>query len=254
MQKFLQGAAVVIASLAFATGASVRAQSDDSQLKAQIERKVSDLKLGRSRVTVMVADHVVTLDGTVPTLWDKMQIIDFARKLDGITEVRSTIDIPKAESDTQLAQEVGKQIRGYSRFTVFDYVDGNVKNGVVTLSGAVTISPVAGIVDKVAQLSERIEKIRGVRELDNQIKVLPTSPSDDQIRYTIAAQIYGDPLFRQYSTANPPVHVIVNAGKVQLIGIVALPLERQKAYEIARSVEGVYEVDNKIQTAAELKR
>src|SRR6188472_1387510 len=146
MRRSLVRAAVGVAILTFGVGNSpVYAQATDAQLKSQVERKVSDLKLGRSRVTVMVADHVVTLDGIVPTLWDKMQIIDFARKLDGIMEVRSRIEIPKAESDTQLAQEVGKQIRGYSRFTVFDYVEGNVKNGVLTLTGAVTISPVAGI-------------------------------------------------------------------------------------------------------------
>jgi hyperosmotically inducible protein len=246
---------VIVAALSFGIGVSpARAQSSDAQLKSQIEKKIADLKLGRSKVTVAVADHIVTLDGMVTTLWDKMQIVDFARKLEGITEVRSNIELAKGESDNNLAQQVGKAISEYSRFTVFDFVDGNVRNGTVTLTGAVTISPVGGIVDKVAQITERIQKIRGVQVLDNQIKVLPTSPSDDEIRYQIAQRIYSDQIFEQYSIARPPVHVIVEAGKVQLIGVVASQLERQKAYEIARSVMGVYEVNNKIATAAELRR
>jgi len=235
--------------------AAPQGASNDSQLKAQIERKIGDLKVPRGRVTVSVQDHVVTLDGMLQTLWDKYQIIDFSRMLEGITEVRSTIAIAKGESDAQLAQEVGKALKSYSHYTVFDYIDGNVRNGVVTLSGVVALSQLelGNIVDKHPEIIERIEKIRGVQDLKDQIKVVEYLPSDDAIRYELATRIISDPLFRQYSFNNPPIHMVVDHGHVTLIGIVASPIERQKAYEIARSIGGVFTVDNQVKTAAELK-
>src|SRR5438874_1799843 len=88
-----------------------QAPTGDGQAKTEIERGIRDLKLGASRVTVAVQNHVVSLDGTVPSLWLKRQIIDRARKTKGIVEVDSTIDIARAESDEALSDEVGKQIR-----------------------------------------------------------------------------------------------------------------------------------------------
>jgi osmotically-inducible protein OsmY len=248
-------AGVLLTLAAAVLSAAPQAPSNDSQLKAQIERKIRDLKIDRGRVTVGVQDHVVTLDGMLQTLWDKYQIIGFARKLDGITEVRSTIEIVKAENDTELAQAVEKALRTYAHYTVFDYLDGNVRNGVVTLTGMVAQSQLelGHLVDKHSELVERIEKIRGVQELKDQVKVVEGLPSDDAIRFELATRITSDPLFRQYSRANPPIHMLVDHGHVTLIGIVASPMERQKAYEIARSISGVYDVDNQVKTAAELR-
>lgn len=256
-QGFLRLVVVVAAVLSLVSVLPAFAgQKSDAQIKADIEKKIAELKVQKSRVMVNVSNHVVTLDGTLQTLWDKYQIIDFARKQDGITEVRSTIEIAKAENDTQLAQEVGKALKSYSHYTVFDYIDGNVNNAVVTLTGSVSLSQLqlGNLVDKHSDVVERIEKIKGIRDLKDQIKVIEALPSDDQIRYELATRIYSDSLFRQYSLNNPPIHMVVDHGHVTLIGIVASGIERQKAYEIARSIGGIYTVDNKVVTADELRK
>ena len=41
--------------------------------------------------------------------------------------------------DTQIASDISRQINGYAQFTIFDYVTGSVDNGVVTLTGKVTM-------------------------------------------------------------------------------------------------------------------
>ena len=41
------------------------------------------------------------------------------------------------KSDLQLAGKVAHAIRMYSRYDIFDWVEGSVQNGVVALSGAV---------------------------------------------------------------------------------------------------------------------
>ena len=132
--------------------------------------------------------------------------------------------------------------------SVYDYVDGVVRNSVVTLTGAVT-EPI-----KSSQITERMQKIRGVHEVDNKIAVLPVSPLDDRIRESIANQIYSNPLFSNYSLSSPPIHVIVDNGHVTLVGIVSSDIERRKAESIAHLVSGVFTVDDKIRLTSELPR
>jgi hyperosmotically inducible protein len=239
----LPGVPVIVPTVALAQ----KAPATDAQTQAEIERKIRDLKLGSSHVTVAVHDHVATLDGTVPTLWLKREVIDRARKTNGIEQVEATIDIARAESDTKLAAEVVKSLQRYERYTVYDYVDGRVRDGVVTLTGAVTM-PL-----KQDEIAERIEKIPGVQDLKNGVTVLPVSQADDRIRTVIATQIYRDSLFINYSRALPPVHVIVDHGHVTLVGIVTSQIERQKADAIARMVSGVFSVDNQIHLASEFR-
>jgi len=60
--------------------------------------------------------------------------------------------------------------------------------------------------------------------------VLPLSTFDDHIRWAAASTIYRDPMFTAYAIqANPPIHIIVENGKVTLKGVVATPMEKQIA-------------------------
>jgi hyperosmotically inducible protein len=54
-------------------------------------------------------------------------------------------------------------------------------------------------------------------------------------------------MFTQYSIqAVPPIHIIVQGGKVTLVGVVNTQMERMKAEMIARSTFGVFGVENKL--------
>jgi len=216
----------------------------DAVLRADVQKRINAVKLGSAKITVMVDGHTVMLDGTLPTLWLKRQVIEAAVKTPGAEKVQSTIAIAKAESDDQLAYYVADAIGSYPKYYVYDYIDGAVKNGAATLVGAVTTD------QKLAEILERIEKIRGLQNVDNRIKVLPVSQSDDQLRVTIANRIYNDPAFMQYSLATPAVHVIVENGRVTLIGQVSGEIEHQKAVSIAGSVPGVFSVSDQIAVRA----
>jgi hyperosmotically inducible protein len=68
----------------------------------------------------------------------------------------------------------------------------------------------------------------------------------------VARQIYGDSLFSRYATqANPPVHIIVERGKVTLTGVVFSEVERRKAEAIARDTFSVMAVTNKLRIERE---
>jgi osmotically-inducible protein OsmY len=154
-----------------------------------------------------------------------------------VKEVRAAT----AAMDQALANTVAEKIRGYVRYTIFDDVTIGVDGGMVTLSGRVT-QPY-----KVKDIGRIASRIEGVREVKNDLEVLPVSIHDDRLRTAIARQIYRDPVFDSYAIqVNPPIHIIVERGNVTLTGAVNSALERQKAEMIARSTFGVFNVENKL--------
>jgi hyperosmotically inducible periplasmic protein len=224
-----------------------RAPMTDGQIKAKVEHKLSGLDLASSNLTVGVHNGVVMLSGMVPSLWLKQEAIERARKTDDVTSVVSELSVTKAESDDILANEIATRVRQYAFYTIYDDITGRVHDGLVTLTGKVT-SP-----HKASEIADRVAKVYGVREVDNQIETLPMSTFDDQLRYAIARRIYRDALFSNYAIqANPPIHIVVDRGHVTLAGAVNSEVERRMAEVFARSAFGVFSVKNKLRLDSEM--
>jgi hyperosmotically inducible protein len=199
-----------------------------------------------SGVTVSVNSLIVTLGGTVPTLWMKNHAIEEAWKVREIVTVVDQVRVAPGESDEELAALVAKQLRRYVFLTIFDDADVEVDEGVVTLTGRVTMPYKA---DAFADLAARVP---GVQEVRNKIKPLPVSRFDDQLRYAVAREIYGDPLFARYAVqANPPVHILVEHGQVTLTGVVFSDVERRKAESLARGTFAVMSLTNELRIETE---
>lgn len=149
--------------------------------------------------------------------------------------------------DTRIASDISRQIRQYPQLTIFDYVSGRVDNGVVTLTGKVTMP------FKRDDIGRRASGIRGVREVLNEIDVLPVSPYDEELRRRIARAIYGHSAFWQYGArANPPIHIIVERGHVTLTGVVHSNVDRMLARSLATGF-GELSVTNDLRTDAEMR-
>jgi osmotically-inducible protein OsmY len=225
----------LVAALLVAAGIS------DAELTRDIQRQISNLDYGSRRPVVSVKDGVVSVEGTVASLWLKEETINRILKVKGLQSIMSDLVIARAESDEKLSEEVGNKIRGYDLFTVYDSFDGRVKNGVVYLGGAVTEPK------KLTDVVERVAKIKGVQAIENKVTVLPPSQQDDRLRVAVATAIYRLPEFERYSMADPPIHVIVQNSRVVLVGAVRAELEKRKALEAARFVEGSLGVEDRIQ-------
>lgn len=144
-------------------------------------------------------------------------------------------------------KDVSKQVRNYTSFTVFDNVTAAVDDGVVILSGKVTMP------FKKDDIERRVTRVAGVRQVVNQIDVLPVSQFDEELRFRIARAIYGNPGFWHYaSMANPPIHIVVERGHVTLSGVVHSDVERMQARSLATSF-GAFSVKNDLKTDAEME-
>jgi len=144
-------------------------------------------------------------------------------------------------NDEAIANRIAKEIRRYTNYTIFDDVGVSVDRGVATLSGRVTMPY------KAKDMARLASRVKGVLEVNNELGVLPVSIYDDQLRRSIARQIYRDPVFSRYAIhVNPPIHIIVERGNVTLTGAVNSTLERQKAEVIVRQTSGVFGVENRL--------
>lgn len=150
--------------------------------------------------------------------------------------------------DLQVFQDVSRQVLRYPQFTIFDSINAFVDDGVVTLSGKVTMPYKRNDIEK------RIAKIDGVKSVKNDITVLPVSMFDDELRVRIARAIYGNSTFWQYGAmANPPIHIIVENGRVTLEGVVNSNVDRMVARSIASQFDA-FSVTNNLKTDAEMTK
>ena len=150
--------------------------------------------------------------------------------------------------DLQIFRDVSRQVLRYPQFTIFDSINAQVDDGVVILTGRVTMPY------KRDAIAERIARIDGVRELRNEVAVLPVSQYDDELRLRIARAIYGNSNFWTYGAmANPPIHIIVENGRVTLEGVVNSNVDRMLARSIASSF-GAFSVTNNLKTDAEVAK
>ena len=149
--------------------------------------------------------------------------------------------------DFQVAKDVATSVDRYTQFTIFDDINANVKDGVVTLSGKVTMPY------KRNDIAKCVAKVDGVRAVRDEIAVLPVSQFDDDLRIRIARAIYGNGNFRPYAfRANPPIHIVVEHGRVTLTGVVGSNVDRMLAQSLATQF-GALSVKNALKTDAEVR-
>ena len=147
---------------------------------------------------------------------------------------------PKTEERIQ--KEVRHEILMLPYFSVFDYLAFKVEGYNVTLIGAVT-KPVTK-----SDAENAVKRIEGVEKVDNQIEVLPPSPSDDRLRIRLYRAIYGFPSLQRYALpVIKPIRIIVNSGRVRLEGVVDSEGDKNIVGIRANGVSGIFEVKNNLQ-------
>jgi hyperosmotically inducible protein len=150
----------------------------------------------------------------------------------------SVASAAEAPADQRLADGIAAAVRGYPQFSIFDHVAGTVENGIVVLTGKVTMPYKKDAIERL------VSRLDGVRELRSEIAVLPVSSFDDRLRHRVSRAIYGNPSFWNYAAmANPPIHIIVEHGRVTLTGVVGSRMERAMARSLATGVGELSVVD-----------
>ncbi len=165
----------------------------------------------------------------------------------GLAEKKDHHDAFVGEVDeSALAQKVRHQLVMLPYYGVFDDLAFRINGGTVTLLGAVTRPTLKSDAENV------VKRIEGVTQVINEIKVLPLSPMDDQIRRAVYRAIYGDPaLSTRYGFRSvPSIHIIVENGHVTLEGVVANEADKNLVNLRANGVPNVFSVTNELRVEA----
>src|SRR5512142_1662447 len=134
----------------------------------------------------------------------------------------------------RITREVRHELVMLPYYGVFDNLAYRVDGRTVTLLGQVTRPTLK------SDAEHAVKDIEGVERVNNEIQVLPLSPMDDRIRMAEYRAIYGQPGLDRYALqAVPPIHIIVNNGRVTLEGVVANQADKDMAGVRANGVNGV---------------
>jgi osmotically-inducible protein OsmY len=214
------------------------AQRADEEVRASIEKALSKDKID---LEVAFQNGTAQLSGRVRNVFQKNRAIEIALGEPEVQNADANIEIAAPESDQKLGEEVVKEIRKYSRFTVFDDCSAYIKGGKVAVFGWVT-EPY-----KKTEIEKRLHKIIGIQEFKNDIEVLPVSTSDQRLREVLFRRLYSDSTFSDFASMPvPPIHIIVSGSRVILTGVVGSQLQKQKAESIIRGTPGVLSVESRL--------
>ena len=206
----------------------------DSDLKAKIAQRLSqDAALQDDRLEVSVSSGVVTVSGTVDTLYEAWKVRDDAAAIFGVVGYQPQVSLENAGvPDSALTTAIGDALGRYLLDTPeVGSITATVQAGVVTLTGSVRDSR------KRFEARDAVARVTGVQQVVDQL-LSPDSP-DDEIQKAVAAILAG-------GTGTPVsgrVTTQVDGGVVTLTGTVPLLSTRYQAEEIAWGVNGVRGVE-----------
>jgi osmotically-inducible protein OsmY len=214
----------------------------DSQIQASVTQKL-EKKSEFKNVNSTVEDGIVTLTGSVDSYKQRLDAEKQARKVDKSKGVRNLIEVAgPSVNDAELQSKLQKKLTydrvGYND-VAFNAITVNVKDGVVTLGGVAATYPAYNDAVAIAR------NTAGVKDVVNDIKVLPTSNFDDQLRLRTYRAIYRDSVLSKYAMdPQRPIRIVVNGGHIGLYGQVDSEMDRTIAGIRANQVFGGFSVEN----------
>lgn len=152
-------------------------------------------------------------------------------------------------------------------YGVFDFLTFTYEKGHVILGGYAYRGTLP------AEAERAVKRVSGVDSVTVQVKRLSVASFDDDIRWRVFYAVYTNTFLERYApgggvlwghrhpvggvdrfaafpgmqpVGNYPIHIVVEAGRVRLLGIVDNDTDRTVAAMAARGVSGTFGVDNEL--------
>lgn len=217
------------------------AEGEYDEVAKRIEEKItSEDKIQIDNLKVLHNNGNVYLEGVTKQFGSRYMAGKIAAEQKGVTKVENQIAITAQQvPDEEIEIDLITRIRKHLRNEPFDLISVKSKGGFVTLTGFVRN---ASFIDRAF---EEAIWVRGIRGVENKIEAAPPSSEDDRLRLILFRLLKAQ--FPRYFTGSPSILILVNSGRVTLVGSLSSNVEREKMASSVRSVPGVLSVDNQIQ-------
>lgn len=158
--------------------------------------------------------------------------------------------VPGPENEAQMAKQIRHNLLMLPYYSIFTDLAFRLDGSVVTLQGACPGDPPW---DVKSDAEKAVKKVPGVTKVINNIRELPLSPLDWQIRRAVARAIYGDESIgmRYGYQALPSIHIIVDNGHVTLEGVVDNQFDDTLIRTRANTVPNVFSVTDHLRVLNE---
>jgi osmotically-inducible protein OsmY len=223
-------------------------EPSDNAVKIVLEHRLTRYGLLQgSQIQITVANGTITLNGEVASLDQKEKIAHYAHEVDDTYAIQNNLTVRTANlTDQQIADSVRVRLDKYVMWSIFDWVEPQVNNGVVTLSGWVVDSWHSD------GYANQAKKAPGVKQVINKIQSLPVSFTDDHLRHQAARVIYEDGILKDYGYRDvPAIHIIVNMGVVTLLGTVNSTYDADRATSLVRYSTDAFNVIDQLQVVSQ---
>jgi osmotically-inducible protein OsmY len=196
-------------------------------------------EVAREDIDVDAEAGVVTLSGTVDTVWKKQRAGQLASEVIGVMDVVNRILVVPTEQrrDTELAEQIAGALSRNSSVRL-DAIDVQVSEGKVTLSGTVSSPEAREAAVETAQV------MAGVTGVEDRLEVREPDIepyTDEEIVAKVRDQLYWDSRVEEQR-----IEVQVEEGVVTLSGRVDSAVEMRAAVNDARRTPSVRFVENEL--------
>jgi hyperosmotically inducible protein len=142
-------------------------------------------------------------------------------------------------SSSPLEDQIRKNILRLPNYGLFDNITYQLEGNTVILGGSVSSLGTRKDAERT------VKRIPGVQRVVNNIRDLPLSSFDNQIRRSLVRQFANSPgVYRYLQGTNPSVRIIVDNGHVALEGYVSSRGDANTMNILANGIPGVFSVEN----------
>jgi osmotically-inducible protein OsmY len=188
-------------------------------------------------IGVLVKEGTVTLNGGVPSYFEKWDAVRAAKRVAGVRAIADEIDVKLPDflryTDSDIAAAASHQF-GWSSSIPADSVNITVREGWITLEGEVEWWYQKALAENL------VRHLRGVRGVSNLVSI-KSKLSSTEVETSIRSAFERNALV----DANK-IKATISDNKVTLTGNVRNYAERDEADRVAWAAPGVFSVDNKL--------